>query len=158
MRGQWISNWSARLEILNGLRLDGRFASLPDYAGATAEAGGENCRVRLIDGTIHTAEEHWYEVHGLGRRTQDKVSFAGLGMKRRTKQDRYFAVCINNKKYEACLEVGKLYRVIPDEEAESHGYLRVVDESGEEYGYSADRFFRLEVPRPLERALLRASS
>jgi hypothetical protein len=40
-------------------------------------------------------------------------------------------VCVNNKKYEASLEVGKLYRVIPDEEAESHGYLRVVDESGE---------------------------
>jgi hypothetical protein len=79
-------------------------------------------------------------------------------MKKRTKKERYFVVCVNNKKYEASLEVGKLYRVIPDEEAESHGYLRVVDESGEDYGYSADRFFRLEVPRPLERALLRASS
>ena len=52
-------------------------------------------------------------------------------MKRRTKQQKYFAVCINNKKYEASLEVGKLYRIIPDKEAESHGYLRVVDESGE---------------------------
>jgi len=90
--------------------------------------------------------------------TQDKVSFTGLAMKKRTKQERYFAVCINNKKYQASLEVGKLYRVIPDEEAESHGYLRVIDESGEDYGYSADRFFRLAVPRPLERALLRASS
>jgi hypothetical protein len=64
-------------------------------------------------------------------------------------------VCINNKKYEASLAVGK---VITDEDAESHGYLRVVDESGEDYGYSADRFFRLDVPRQLERALLRASS
>jgi hypothetical protein len=90
--------------------------------------------------------------------TQDKVPFAGLAMKKRTKPERYFAVCINNKKYKASLEVGKLYRVIPDQEAESHGYLRVVDESGEDYGYSADRFFRLEVPPPLERALLRASS
>jgi hypothetical protein len=24
-------------------------------------------RVRLIDGTIHTAEVHWYEAHGIGR-------------------------------------------------------------------------------------------
>jgi len=78
-------------------------------------------------------------------------------MKRRAKQEIVFVVCINNKRYEASLEVGKLYRVIPDEQAESHGYLRVVDESGEDYGYSAERFFRLEVPRPLERALLRAS-
>ena len=90
--------------------------------------------------------------------TQNKVSLAGLGMKQRTKREIQFAVCVNNKKYEASLEVGKLYRIIPDEEAESHGYLRVVDESGEDYGYSANRFFRLEVPRPLERALLRASS
>jgi hypothetical protein len=79
-------------------------------------------------------------------------------MKKRAKQTVCFAVCINNKRYEASLEAGKLYRIIPDEEAESHGYLRVVDESGEDYGYAADRFFRLEVPRPLERALLRASS
>jgi len=79
-------------------------------------------------------------------------------MKKRAKREIYFAVCINNKRYEASLEVGKLYRVIPDEEAESHGYLRVIDESGEDYGYAADRFFRLEVPRPLERALLRAPS
>jgi hypothetical protein len=79
-------------------------------------------------------------------------------MKKQAKPEKYFAVCINNRKYEASLEVGKLYRVIPDEEAQSHGYLRVVDESGEDYGYSADRFYRLEVPRPLERALLRALS
>ena len=79
-------------------------------------------------------------------------------MKKRTKQEIHFAVCINNKGYEASLEVGKLYRIIPDEKAESHGYLRVVDESGEDYGYAVARFFRLEVPQPLERALLRASS
>ena len=79
-------------------------------------------------------------------------------MNKRAKQAVCFAVCINNKRYEASLEVGKLYRIIPDEEAESRGYLRVVDESGEDYGYSVDRFFRLEVPRPLERALLRVSS
>ena len=78
-------------------------------------------------------------------------------MKKRAKQQKYFAVCINTKRYEASLEKGKLYRVIPDKKAESHGYLRVVDESGEDYGYAADRFFRLEVPGPLERALLRPS-
>ncbi len=69
-----------------------------------------------------------------------------------------FAVCVRNKGYEASLEVGKLYRVISDEEAESHGYLRIVDESGEDYGYSADRFFSIEVPKPLEKRLLKAAS
>ena len=25
-------------------------------------------KVRLLDGTIHTAEVHWYEAHGIGRK------------------------------------------------------------------------------------------
>ncbi len=64
-----------------------------------------------------------------------------------------FGVCIDNRGYAASLEVGKLYRVIPDEEASRHGYLRVVDESGEDYGYSAERFFVLKVPPPVAHAL-----
>ena len=31
-------------------------------------------RVRLIDGTIHTAEIHWYEAHGIGRK-ELKIKF-----------------------------------------------------------------------------------
>ncbi len=67
-------------------------------------------------------------------------------------------MCIKNEGYEASLEVGKLYRVIADREAEAHGYLRIVDESGEDYGYSADRFFGLDLPKPLEKVLLKAAS
>jgi hypothetical protein len=63
-------------------------------------------------------------------------------------------VCVNNKGYEASLEARKLYRVIPDNEAASHGYIRVIDESGEDYGYSASRFFPIEVPQALEKALI----
>jgi hypothetical protein len=74
-------------------------------------------------------------------------------MKRRGKQEHHFAVCINNEGYEASLEAGKLYRMIPDDEAISHGYIRVIDESGEDYGYSVDRFFPIEVPQALEEAL-----
>ncbi len=51
------------------------------------------------------------------------------------------------------LEVGKLYPVIPDSEAAKHGYIRVIDESGEDYGYSAERFFVLQVPGALAQAL-----
>jgi hypothetical protein len=78
-------------------------------------------------------------------------------MKKRIKQPAQFAVCIDNNGYEASLEVGKLYRVVPDQKAESHGYIRVVDESREDYGYTIRRFFRLEIPRPLEKVLLRVS-
>jgi hypothetical protein len=79
-------------------------------------------------------------------------------MKRRPRAKARFAVCIKNKGYEASLEIGKLYRVIPDREAEQHGYLRIVDESGEDYGYAATRFFSLQLPKPLERVLLKAAS
>ena len=74
-------------------------------------------------------------------------------MKRKTPRASHFAVCINNKGYKASLEVGKLYRVIPDAEAAAHVYIRIVDESGEDYGYAADRFFPLEVPQALADAL-----
>ena len=79
-------------------------------------------------------------------------------MKRPRKSPVRFAVCIKNKGYEASLEIGKLYRLIPDKGAEGHGYLRIIDESGEDYGYTADRFFAIDVPKPLEKALLKAAS
>ena len=78
-------------------------------------------------------------------------------MKRRSKQENHFAVCVNNKGYEASLEAGKLYRVIPDDEAASHGYIRVIDESGEDYLYSATRFVEIEPPQTVKRSLLQAS-
>ncbi len=79
-------------------------------------------------------------------------------MKKTRKRDVRFAVCIKSRKYEASLEIGKLYRVIPDPKAERHGYVRIVDESGEDYGYAADRFFAIEVPKSLEKVLLKAAS
>jgi hypothetical protein len=67
-----------------------------------------------------------------------------------------FAVCINNEGYKASLELGKLYRVIPDKDADAHGLIRVVDESGEDYAFAANRFHALEVPVVVRRALLSA--
>ena len=69
-----------------------------------------------------------------------------------------FALCLDNTDYPASLEVCKLYRVIPDEEAASEGYLRVVDESGEDYAFVATRFHPVQLPQAVERALLAASS
>jgi len=79
-------------------------------------------------------------------------------MKKAKRSPTRFAVCNQNEGYEASLELGKLYRVIPDKDAEGHGYLRIVDESGEDYGYAAERFFAIDIPKPLERALLKAAS
>ncbi len=70
----------------------------------------------------------------------------------------FFAVCIENKGYEVSLEKGKLYRIIPDEQAAAHGYYRVIDESGEDYAFSSERFVPLAVPRKLEKILLLAGT
>jgi len=64
-----------------------------------------------------------------------------------------FAVCIDNSGNEVSLEVGKLYEVINDSEAVQHGYLRVIDESGEGYWHAASMFFLLDVPTELAMTL-----
>ena len=68
-------------------------------------------------------------------------------MKKKSNSIPHYAVCINNEGYKASLEKGKLYRTLPDAKAASHGYIRVIDESGEDYGYSATRFI------PIKRSL-----
>lgn len=64
-----------------------------------------------------------------------------------------FALCIKNDDSED-LEKRKIYRVLPDEEARKEGYLRVVDESGEDYLYPESYFILLSLPREAEDALL----
>ena len=78
-------------------------------------------------------------------------------MRRQTRSRIRCAVCTKNKGYEASLERGKVYRLIPDAEAAGHGYVRILDESDEDYGYSADRFIAITLPKPLEKALFRAA-
>lgn len=51
-----------------------------------------------------------------------------------------FAVCVDNSEYPASLELHKIYRVLPDQDAERDGDLRVVDESDEDYLYPATYF------------------
>ncbi|NJO72903.1 MAG: hypothetical protein HC833_03515 [Leptolyngbyaceae cyanobacterium RM1_406_9] len=75
-------------------------------------------------------------------------------MKAEQSQANQFAVCLNNEGYKASLEVGKIYRVILDEEASANGLIRIIDESGEDYAFSANRFYPIEVPKPVEEALL----
>ena len=64
-----------------------------------------------------------------------------------------FVVCVNNGDHPASLEVRKIYHTIEDKEAESHNFLRVVDESGEDYLYPAHYFMALLLPDTVEEAL-----
>jgi hypothetical protein len=57
-----------------------------------------------------------------------------------------FALCVKDGGYPESLEVRKVYRVVPDADAISHGLIRVVDESGEDYLYPEDLFVPIELP------------
>lgn len=78
-------------------------------------------------------------------------------MKQRKKPATKFAVCIKNNDYPASLEVHKIYRVLPDDDAAADGDVRVIDESGEDYLYPADYFVFVELPKAVEKSLLRAA-
>ena len=68
-----------------------------------------------------------------------------------------FAICIDNKDYPASLEFRKVYRLLPDADAKKDGFVRVIDESGEDYLYPSDYFVPIEVPKPAEKVLEAAS-
>lgn len=72
------------------------------------------------------------------------------------KARRRYVICVRAEGAED-LEVRKLHRVLPDESAAARGYIRVVDESGEDYLYPAAWFVTVEVPEEAERALAAAS-
>ena len=67
-----------------------------------------------------------------------------------------FALCIENKECED-LEKRKVYRVLPDDKATKEGYLRIIDESGEDYLYPQSYFILAELPREAQDALQLAS-
>jgi len=69
-----------------------------------------------------------------------------------------FVVCIDNSDYEASLELYQIYAVVPDAAARRDGDLRVVDDSGEDYLYSAGRFVMIEIPKALEHAMFKKAS
>jgi len=68
-----------------------------------------------------------------------------------------FAVCIKNTGYVASLELRKLYEVIEDPEAEKDDMIRIIDESGEDYLYSSERFVFAPLPASVEQAVLQAT-
>jgi len=64
-----------------------------------------------------------------------------------------FAVCVSNNGLEASLEVGKLYEIVPDRDAENDDMIRVIDEDGEDYLFESRIFFPLTIPPELAAAL-----
>ena len=69
----------------------------------------------------------------------------------KAKENHGFMLCIENKDCED-LEKRKIYQVLPDEEAEKEGYIRVIDESGEDYLYPKSYFIVVQLPRKAQEA------
>ena len=76
-----------------------------------------------------------------------------MGQERTTRD---FVICIRNDGSED-LEVGKVYRVLEDEAAARNDYIRVIDESGEDYLYPAAYFAPISLPEEVKRALIAGS-
>ena len=72
-------------------------------------------------------------------------------MEKRNNNPKY-ALCLENKDCED-LEKRKIYQVIPDDNAKQEAYLRVIDESGEDYLYPESYFILIQLPHKAQQAL-----
>ena len=78
-------------------------------------------------------------------------------MSTRTATPAEYVVCVENADYSVSLELHKIYRTLPDNDALAAGDLHIVDESGEGYLYPADAFVRISLPERVLSSLRRAS-
>jgi len=64
-----------------------------------------------------------------------------------------YLLCVNNGGYPESLEVRKVYAELPDERATVNDYVRVIDETGEDYLYPAKYFVPVDLPPEVARTL-----
>ena len=57
-----------------------------------------------------------------------------------------YVLCIDNDGYPESLEVRKVYAVVPDDRADAREFVRVIDETGEDYLYPSKYFVPIQVP------------
>ena len=65
-----------------------------------------------------------------------------------------FAICLDNEGYEASLELCKIYQVLTPEQNDPKDYIRIRDESGDDYLYYKKSFELIDLPQRTERKLL----
>jgi hypothetical protein len=69
----------------------------------------------------------------------------------------HFVICIENSEYPASLEKRKIYETVLDADAEKHGQIRVIDESGEDYLYPSECFVNANLPEDIRAAVVEAA-
>ena len=97
-------------------------------------------RWRKLRGSWHRQEKN---------ETQTDIELTTMERQRTEQQ---FAICIENNECED-LELRKIYQILPDESASKDGYIRVIDESGEDYLYPQNYLVLIELPQKAMEAL-----
>lgn len=65
-----------------------------------------------------------------------------------------YALCLDNSEYEMSLDVRKVYPIVePYENDNVEGFIRIVDESGEDYLYADKRFAVIDLSPQIEKEL-----
>ena len=64
-----------------------------------------------------------------------------------------YVLCIDDGGYPESLEVRKVYAVLPDERAAEIDYIRVIDETGEDYLYPSTYFVPIQLPPEIAKIL-----
>lgn len=65
-------------------------------------------------------------------------------------------LCVANDGNEASLQLWKVYKTLPDDDAATEGMLRVIDESGEDYLFPEENFATIELPPAARKSFERA--
>jgi hypothetical protein len=65
-----------------------------------------------------------------------------------------FALCVDSSDYQASLNPGKVYRILPDARAAKDDLVRMVDESGEDYLYHKSYFVFVDFPPAVKKKVL----
>ena len=65
-----------------------------------------------------------------------------------------FVICIQNEGYEVSLEKGKVYQIKEYEKTDRKNYIRIIDESGEDYLFPKEYFVSIRLPKAAQKALV----
>ena len=65
-------------------------------------------------------------------------------------------ICVENEGNEVSLQLWRIYKTLPDDDARAEGLIRVVDESGEDYLFPEENFAAIELPKEIQKPFERA--
>jgi hypothetical protein len=65
-------------------------------------------------------------------------------------------LCVANEGNEVSLQLWKIYQTVRDDDARNEGFVRVIDESGEDYLFPEENFVAIDLPQKVRRPFARA--